>query len=317
MSEYAGRIAVGAVLAVAIAVGLGFELSTYVPNSASTSAPVTSTTSTSFTCTGGSYRGMTWMMIYNLTDGRIHTIAAPCNAFDAQNGMGLIDVTSSSVLHVILTNGWANAFYVNLTTKQITQIPGVTFSSDNKTAFYNGQPLTNGTMLATPYTSPSTIIRNIPTCLFLNGETHVAYPPLQSGPIFLKVVTDQGSVVTNGIVYASHRLSPSVWHGSGDYCLAMSLDTNSSGYMQAADPAVMMDGGDGLPIGGVYNYTVVAQYGTNQTFRVAIPDIVVQPNATTYITISIPSGEVTTVTTTCTQESSCTQSTSTTSAKGG
>jgi len=209
-----------------------------------------------------------------------------------------------------------NAFYVNLTSKQITQIPGVTFSPDYMRAFYNGQPLVNGTQLANPYSSPSSI-RNVPTCVFLNGDVHVAYPPLQSGPIFLKVITDQGSVVTNGTVYASHRLSSSVWHGSGDYCLAMSFDTSPSGFMQAADPAVMIDGGNGLPIGGVYNYTVTAGYGANQTFKVTIPDIVVLPNTTTYVTISIPSGEVTTVTLTCDQANNCTQSTSTSSAKGG
>jgi hypothetical protein len=215
----------------------------------------------------------------------------------------------------MLANGFSNAFYVNLTSRQITQIPGVTFSNSYQQALYNGQPIINGTRLPTPYESPSSV-RNIPTCVFLNGDIHVAYPPLQSGPIYLKVVTDQGSIVKNGTVYASQRLSLSDWQGSADYCLAISYDTNSTGYMQVGAPADVMPGGDGLSLSaGVYNYTVIAQYGANQSIRVAIPDIVVQPNMTTYITISIPSGEVTTVT--CGQGNGCATTTQSSAPGGG
>jgi hypothetical protein len=319
MSEYAGRIAIGAFVAVAVAVGLGFELSNYIPNgSPSTSAIVSLTSSTgAFVCTGGSYRNSTWMLNYNLTDGRIHGLMSPCNPLDVQKGMGSLDVTSNPALPILLANGWSNAFYVNLTSGQVTQIPGVSFSPDYLQAFFNGQRIINGTVLANPYMSSSSV-KNTPTCVYLNGDIHVAYPPVQSGPIFLKVVTDQGSLVKNGTVYASQRHSLSDWRGSGDYCLAMSYDTNPTGYMQIGDPADVMPGGDGLSLStGVYNYTVIAQYGANQSIKVAIPDIVVQGNETTYITISIPSGEVTTVTLTCNQANVCTQSTSTGSAKGG
>jgi hypothetical protein len=82
--------------------------------------------------------------------------------------------------------------------------------------------------------------------------------------------------------------------------------------MQVGNPADTMAGGGISLFGGVYNYTVIAHYGANQSIRIAIPDIVVQPNTTTYITISVPSGEVTTVT--CSQGNSCTTTTS--SAKG-
>jgi hypothetical protein len=86
--------------------------------------------------------------------------------------------------------------------------------------------------------------------------------------------------------------------------------------MQVGDSADVMPGGNGLPLSaGVYNYTVIAQYGANQSSRVAIPDIVVQPNMTTYITISIPSGEVTTVT--CGQGNSCTTTTQSSALGGG
>jgi hypothetical protein len=59
---------------------------------------------------------------------------------------------------------------------------------------------------------------------------------------------------------------------------------------------------------------VIAGYGGNQSIRIAIPDIVVQQNMTTYVIISVPSGEVTTVT--CSQQNSCVTTTSSL-AKGG
>ena len=307
-----GKVALGAALAILLTVGVGSGLNAYVPNNSSPTTQtvtVTSISSTSIDCnTAVLYRGITWELTYNLTDGRIQALGSPCGESIIQKGMGGLDVTSSPMLPIILANGWVNTFYVNLQTQQIAQIPGVTFSTNYTEAFYNGQPIINGTKLPTPYTSPSAIITNIPTCVFLNGDIHVAYPPIQSGPIFLKVVTDQGSVVTNGTVYASQRLSLSDWNGSGDYCLALSYDTNSTGYMQVGAPADVMAGGDGLSLSaGVYNYTVIAQYGANQSFKVAMTDIVVQANMTTYITISIPSGEVTTIT--CGQGNSCTTAT--------
>jgi len=255
------------------------------------------------------------VIVYNLTDGRIQTLDSPCGGFVAQNGIGALDVTTNPMLPIMLSNGWTNTFYVNLQTLQITQIPGVTFSSNYSEAFYDGQPIINGTILPTPYTPPSATIRNVPTCVFLNGDIHVAYPPVQSGPIYLKVVTGQGSIIKNGTVYASQRVSLSDWQGSADYCLAMSYDTNSIGYMHVGAPADVMAGGDGLSLSaGVYNYTVIAHYGANQSIRIAIPDIVVQVNTTTYITISVPSGEVTTVT--CSQGNSCV-TTTISFAKGG
>ncbi len=318
-----GKVALGAVLAVLLTVGLGTGLNAFVPNNSSPTTQtvtVSSSASTWNDCSGGLYHGTTWMIVYSLTDGSIQTLGSPCGGAIIPTGMGGLDVTSSPVLPIILANGWVNTFYVNLQTQQITQIPGVTFSSNYSEAFYNGQPIINGTRLPTPYTSPSTTIHNIPTCVFLNGDVHVAYPPVQSGPIFLKVVTDQGSAVTNGTVYGSQRGSLTDWQGSSFYCLAMSYDTNSTGFMQVGDPADVMPGGPGGLYGGVYNYTVIADYGANQSSRVAIPDIVVQPNATVYITISIPSGRVTTVTvtteTTCNQGNSCTTTTVTSSSKG-
>jgi len=292
---------------VVIALGLGSGLSIYVPNSATTSTSSTITSST-VACSGGSYRGTTWMITYNLTTGAIGGPGSPCGALSIPKGTGAIDVTSNPILAVMLANGFSNAFYVNLTTSQITQIPGVAFSSNYEQATYNGQPIINGTRLPTPYESAFSV-SNTSACVFPNGEGHADAPPLQSGgPIYLKVVTDQGSIVKNGTVYGSQRLGLSDWQGSADYCLALSYDTNSTGYMQVGAPEDVMPGGDGLSLSaGVYNYTVLAQYGANQSTRVAIPDIVVQPGTTTYVTISVPSGAMTTVT--CSQGNSCTTTT--------
>lgn len=316
MSEYAGRIAIGAIVAVALAVGLGFELSNYVPNSSSsmsgtsTSALVSTSSSLSFTCTGGSYRNSTWMLIYNLTDGRIRTIISPCNALDAnQKGTGSLDVTSNPKLPILLANGWSNTFYVNLTSKQITQVNGVTFSPDYMQAFYHGQRIINGTILPNPYSPGTTGVPNR-WCTYLDGTTHVLVTSLRGGPIYFNVITDQGIPVTNGTLYASNRVNLTSWWGSNNYCMLLSSNPNGRGFMQVTE-------NDSRLGNGVYNFTLIATYGANQSFKITIPDIVVQPNTTSYLTISIPSGEITTVTMTCNQANSCTQSTSTSSAKGG
>jgi len=313
MSEYAGRIAVGAVVALAVVVGLGFELSNFgsgaSASSISASSSTGSTVSTTFTCTGGSYRNSTWVLIYNLTDGRIRTILSPCNALDSQKGMGLIDVTTNPVLPILLANGYSNAFYVNLTSKQITQIPGVTFSPGYLQAFYNGQEIINGTVLPNPY-STQTSTSSEKWCTYLDGTTHVLLTPLVNGPINLLVVTDQGIPVSNGTIYASNRVNATNWQGSNNYCLLLSSNPKPTGF-----PIVLTENDSRLG-DGVYNFTVVANYGVNQTSRVVVPDIAIQPNTTVYITISVPSGQVTTVTVACSQNS-CTQSTTTSTAKRG
>jgi hypothetical protein len=172
----------------------------------------------------------------------------------------------------------------------------------------------SGANTSTTIRSASTIANGTgaPTCTFLNGQGHVLFPPLQqSGPIYLRVVTTQGTVVTNGTVFATHMLSPSDSLGSADYCMLLASDTNATGYMQVSDSGAVTLGGDGLPLGGAYNFTVRAGYGRSQPLQVAIPEIVVQPNTITYITISVPSGEVTTVTTTCSPGNGCATATTT------
>lgn len=61
-----------------------------------------------------------------------------------------LNVTSDPLLPHMLANGYSNAFYVNLTSKLLTIKPGVTFSENYRQAYYDGQPITNGTMLPPP-----------------------------------------------------------------------------------------------------------------------------------------------------------------------
>jgi hypothetical protein len=294
MFELRGRIAFGAVLAVFLAVGLGTGLNAAVPNS----SPTTGT--------------HCWFLTYTTSDGSILSLGSPCQKLVAQNGVGSLNLTSGSALSIMLTNGWINAFYVNLQTHQVVQIPGVTFSSDYRQAFYNGQPIINGTRLPTPYTT--TPVTNIPTCTWLDGTMRVLFGPMNStnstnGTISVKVVTSQGTVVTSGMMYISHRISASDWNGSADYCEALSSDTSTTGFMQVTDHP-----GNGLPPSGVYNFTVIGEYGANQTFRVVVPDVAVQPGTATYVTVSIPSAEVTV--SVCSQENSCSTTTTTITTKG-
>jgi len=61
---------------------------------------------------------------------------------------GQLNITSSPYLNLILSNGWLNAFYVT-NQGELTPRPGITFSGQQ--AYYNGQPVTNGTI---PGTNP-------------------------------------------------------------------------------------------------------------------------------------------------------------------
>ncbi len=248
------------------------------------------------------------MITYNLTDGSVRGLGSPCGGFDIQKGMGAVDVTTSPALPVMLTNGWLNAFYVNQTTGEVARIPGVTFSNDYEQAFYNGQPLINGTRLPTPYMESSSVTTSGNWCTYLDGLRHYLQTPLPRGPIYMRVITDQGAIVTNGTVFASNRAGVTDWQGSDNYCVYLSADTNATGFMQVTETLFGQ--------GGVYNFTVVANYGANQSARVAIPDIVVQPHTVSYLTVSIPSGQVTMVTVTCNPGEACSTATAT-SSKGG
>ena len=318
MFETRGRIAFGAVLAVFLAVGLGSGLNAAVPNSPGPTNPT-----------------HCWMLTYNTTNGRILSLGFPCEKLVVQTGVGSLNLTSGQALSIILENGWINAFYVNLQTHQVTQIPGVTFSSDYRQAFYNGQPIINGTKLPTPYTSTSTPVTtststpvtNPQTCSWPDGTSRLIFGPMNNsntanGIIYLKVVTNQGTVVTSGMVYISYRIStnltPTGWNGTADYCESLSSDTSTSGlslngFMQVTNHPYGLSSNYVYTTSGTYNFTVIGEYGANQTFRVVIPDVAVQRGTATYVAVSVPSAEATV--SVCGQGNSC-STTTMTAAKG-
>jgi len=302
MFELRGRIAFGAVLAVFLAVGLGSGLNAAVPNSSPTSA-------NSAHC---------WNLAYDTTDGRILSLSSSCSSYIVQQGVGVLNLTSSPVLSIIDTNGWVNAFYVNLTSHQVTLIPGVTFSSTYQQAFYDGQPIINGTLLPNPYTSSTTPVNNVNLCGPQQvGQIDTLLTPLNgpnsaNGTVYLREVTDNGTVVNVGVVFVTHRISASDSQGSASYCEYLnggSTNFNATGFTQMTDHP-----GDGLPYtpqGGVYNFTVLTTAKNGEVALLATPDVMVQPGAVTYVTISVPSGNVTI--TVCGQGSSCTTTTTVTS----
>lgn len=314
MFEMQGRITIGALLAVVLAVGLGSGLNAAVPNTSPT-AVVTP--------------GHCWTLTYNMTDGRILSLGSACETLVAQPDVGSLNLTSGQTLSTMYANGWINAFYVNLQTHQVTQIPGVTFSSDYQQAFYNGQLITNGTVLPNPYTSLTTPTSNINACNFglvqsqQIPQIHIFLIPLNgsvsaNGTVFLKVV--QNGANATGVVFVTHRISSSDWQGSASYCefLDQGQDNNASGFMQVTD---YPHTGDSLPQSGVYNFTVATAYLVNNAtmkagipFTVAIPGVAVMTGTATYITLSIPSGEVTV--TVCGPGNSCSTTTTTINSKG-
>ncbi len=118
--------------------------------------------------------------------------------------------------------------------------------------------------------------------------------PAPKGTVYMKVVTDQGTVVTNGTLVVTKAGD----FGSMNYCISMS-DVNGTGYLQLADHL----NGPGFITSGYYNVTLWAgYYDPNVTnnpppwYWATIPSIQVHPNSTVYVTVSVPSGVVTVVT---------------------
>jgi YVTN family beta-propeller protein len=121
--------------------------------------------------------------------------------------------------------------------------------------------------------------------------------PAPKGTVYMKVVTDQGTVVTNGTLVVTQAGG----FGSMNYCISMS-DVNGTGYLQLA-PVNFNGTRTDFITSGYYNVTLWAgYYNYNVTnnpgpwYRATIPSIQVHPNSTIYVTVSIPSGVVTVVT---------------------
>lgn len=112
------------------------------------------------------------------------------------------------------------------------------------------------------------------------GPAFKRLTPTQGGPVYLKVVTNQGTVVNNnGTVFVTH-MTPD---GTAHYCLPLPL--NATGYIELA-------ASDGLAQTGSYNMTLFAGYNQGPGYQASLPVFTVQQNATVYITVSVPSGIV-------------------------
>ena len=104
-------------------------------------------------------QGYQYFAVYHLANGSIISVITestcqlaglpPQLPIEVKGQEALLNATSSSVLPLMMPNGYLNAFYVNLKTQQLTIVPGVTFT-DPYHAFYNGNPITNGTKIAIP-----------------------------------------------------------------------------------------------------------------------------------------------------------------------
>jgi YVTN family beta-propeller protein len=122
--------------------------------------------------------------------------------------------------------------------------------------------------------------------------------PAPKGTVYMKVVTDQGTVVTNGTLFVIQGGS----FGWMTYCISMS-DVNGTGYLQLAPVNFNGTHGGDFISSGYYNVTLWAgSMSPNVTnnpgswYVAIIPSIQVSPNSTTYVMVSVPSDAVTVVT---------------------
>ena len=130
----------------------------------------------------------------------------------------------------------------------------------------------------------------------------------EGGQVFVKVMTDEGSIVNNGTIQVTH-VGPTVngvLCGTANYNVP--LNPNATGYVQVSKS-------DGLPSAGSYNLTIIAGYGGTMTYASTITNVVISPLTTTYLTISIPSGEM--IVSNCYEENNCSMSTTTITSSGG
>ena len=166
------EVAAGSVMAVFGVVILTMMATTYFPtNSNGPSTTCTASNPPANLYSDAPISGYTYAVYYNTTSGGILTVRAQqsCQLQGAlpqivqcttQDGgfpsctvgqpanEAVLNATADPSLRHMMTNGYINAFYVDAQTKLLTAYPGVTFSADYKQAYYNGQPITNGTRIA-------------------------------------------------------------------------------------------------------------------------------------------------------------------------
>ncbi len=172
-------IAAGSVLAMVGVLALTLLTTSYYPATGQTAVTVTTTTTacpkigSHPTGPGAPAAGWIYYLQYNASSGKTYglgfyqgcyvesilisaglmgstNVTAVSAALNALPGNLLIEVNGYPYLDAMTTNGYINAFYVDLQTHQVTLIPGVTFSNNYENAYYNGQSITNGTQFPVP-----------------------------------------------------------------------------------------------------------------------------------------------------------------------
>jgi hypothetical protein len=124
---------------------------------------------------------------------------------------------------------------------------------------------------AEPSTSTSTTV-NLSNC---NGPpANTLLNPAPKGTAYMRVVTDQGTVITNGslLVFSSGNQTDGNHLIRSDYCISLS-DVNGTGYLQLA----VINGTGGATenstflTSGVYDVTVMADYDQGPGYTATIP----------------------------------------------
>jgi hypothetical protein len=105
----------------------------------------------------------------------------------------------------------------------------------------------------------------------------------ENGSIFLKILTDQGSLVTNGSVLVTHTVPQGAQIPANRTTYCLRLEPNANGFIELAN--------DGLPQAGVYNLTFTAGYEQGPGMPASVYLFSVQPDTSIYVTVSVPSME--------------------------
>lgn len=173
--EYKKEAAAGSVMALFGVLILTMMATTYFPASPNASSATCSVVSNppANLYSDAPVPGYTYAVFYNTTNGAILTVRAqqscqlggvlpvivrcttqagsyPSCTVGQPVDEAVLNATEDPSLPHMMTNGYINVFYVNAQTKLLTLYPGVTFSQDYRQAYYNGQPITNGTRISGP-----------------------------------------------------------------------------------------------------------------------------------------------------------------------
>ena len=153
---------------------------------------------------------------------------------------------------------------------------------------YGASCAAGGSTFTSTTLSSSTTSASSPGC-GLNSQHNTAPKPT----VYVKVVTDQGMVITNGTLNVVQLESMTGGFETSRYCVSLS-EVQGTGYVRLAD--LNQSGSSAnLITGGYYNVTLMAGYDQGPWYNATIPSIQINPNSTVYVTVSVPSGVVTVV----------------------